>query len=235
MARQADEKDISSANWTELQKRTASGVLLATATMILLTLGGIWFTTAVVAAGLIMHREWQDMMPRKNAEWQLIGLFYITLPCLSVLWLRNLDFTYDANGGFAMVLYLFAVVTTTDVMAYFGGRAIGGPKLATTISPGKTWSGAIVGFASGIFVGVLFTGFIPFPESRLWVGILAALLSVLSQLGDLFESWVKRRAHVKDSGNILPGHGGMLDRLDGYMFTTPLLLLASLFFGELLP
>lgn len=190
---------------------------------------------AVIAAGFIMNREWQDLMPHKQIEWNIVGVFYITLPCLSIVWLRNLDFTYDANGGFAMVLYLLAIIAATDIGAYFGGRAIGGPKLAPAVSPKKTWSGAICGLLSAMAAGSLFSGFIPFPESPQAIGILSAVLSVLGQIGDLFESWIKRRANVKDSGTLLPGHGGLLDRLDGYMFATPVLLLLCLFFAELLP
>lgn len=220
---------------TELQRRAASAVLLAAGAIALLTFGGIWFMAAVAVAGLLMLREWQDIMPRRNAEWRLVGLLYIALPCLSALWLRDLDFTASAHGGFAMMLYLFAVVTATDTLAYFGGRAIGGPKLAPRISPKKTWSGAVCGLLAGVAAGGLFTGFVPFPESRAGVAALSAALSALAQAGDLFESWVKRRANVKDSGRLLPGHGGLLDRLDGYMFTAPLLLVLSLFFGNLLP
>ncbi len=101
----------------------------------------------------------------------------------------------------------------TDIFAYFVGRAVGGPKLAPHISPGKTWSGAIGGTAAAVIAAALVGLWLP--QSSTLLGLLALALSVVSQAGDLFESWVKRRAGVKDSSHLIPGHGGVMDRVDG--------------------
>jgi phosphatidate cytidylyltransferase len=118
---------------------------------------------------------------------------------------------------------VFAVVWTTDIGAYATGRAIGGPKLAPAISPGKTWAGFYGGVGTASIVGgawALFTGLAP-----VLLLLLAPLFSVAAQGGDLFESWMKRRAGVKDSGRWLPGHGGVFDRLDGLL---PVAILTAL-------
>jgi phosphatidate cytidylyltransferase len=120
----------------------------------------------------------------------------------------------DDGAGLISILFLFAIVWATDIAAYFTGKALGGPKLAPSISPGKTWSGAIGGAIAGIAAGLgaAAAGGIGM------TGMLAAaalLLTVVSQVGDLFESAVKRRFGVKDSSHVIPGHGGLMDRVDG--------------------
>jgi phosphatidate cytidylyltransferase len=121
----------------------------------------------------------------------------------------------DAGFGFVAVLLLFAIVWTTDVLGYFAGRAFGGPKLWPSVSPKKTWSGAICGTLGAVvialFVAAQFGSF-----DRIAVIAVALLLSVVAQAGDLFESWVKRQFDAKDSSHIIPGHGGVMDRLDGF-------------------
>jgi phosphatidate cytidylyltransferase len=112
------------------------------------------------------------------------------------------------------MLFLFATVWATDILAYFVGRAIGGPKLAPSISPGKTWSGAIGGAVAGAAAGLVVAAAMG-SASLAWIGLIAIVLSVVSQAGDLFESSVKRRNGVKDSGSLIPGHGGVMDRVDG--------------------
>ena len=120
--------------------------------------------------------------------------------------------------GFAAILWLFAIVWGTDVMAYFGGRLIGGPKLWPSVSPGKTWSGAIVGVTLGAFLGTLLAALMV-PGGVKWVPMIVfgLVVSAASQAGDLFESAMKRRAGVKDSSRLIPGHGGLMDRLDGFI------------------
>lgn len=116
--------------------------------------------------------------------------------------------------GLAIVAWLFAVVWGTDTMAFFGGRAIGGPRLAPRLSPSKTWSGFAVGVVSGGLLGLLVA-----PRADCWPCVLAAGLAggALAQAGDLFESTLKRRFGVKDAGSLIPGHGGVMDRLDGFI------------------
>jgi phosphatidate cytidylyltransferase len=123
---------------------------------------------------------------------------------------------------------LMLVTWATDIFAYFAGRSIGGPKLAPRISPNKTWAGLIGGMAGAALVGAAAAWLLGIGEPFLWLG---APMGLLAQLGDLYESGVKRRRGVKDSGTLLPGHGGVLDRLDGLLpviVATLLVLIASL-------
>ena len=123
--------------------------------------------------------------------------------------------------GLPAILWLFAVVWGTDVLAYFGGRLIGGSKLWPSVSPGKTWSGAIVGAVAGALLGSLVAAVATPGGARfLPMTMLGLVVSVVSQLGDLFESAMKRRAGVKDSSRLIPGHGGLMDRLDGFIAAT---------------
>lgn len=156
------------------------------------------------------------------------GLFFVAL-----IWLRG-----DEPPGRASLFWLFAVVWATDVGAYAVGRALGGAKLAPGISPNKTWSGAVGGLLLGVGGGVLLGwlaavfGWVPsMPHLGLLIG-LGALISAVSQAGDLVESMLKRAAGKKDSGTLIPGHGGVLDRLDGFIPAAIILVLISLVAGE---
>ncbi len=116
--------------------------------------------------------------------------------------------------GLPAILWLFALVWGTDVAAYFAGRLVGGPKLWPSVSPGKTWSGAIAGAIVGAALGLLLFGWTNRIDRLFWLGLAAA---VVSELGDLFESALKRRFGVKDSSRLIPGHGGLMDRLDAFI------------------
>lgn len=142
--------------------------------------------------------------------WPVAGLVYAAAPAVAISYLRDGD-----RAGLAVVLFLFAVVWATDILAYFVGRAVGGPKLAPSISPGKTWSGAIGGAIAGAAAGMLVAFFGGATRGVFVMGVVGCVLSVVSQVGDLFESAVKRRCGVKDSGTMIPGHGGVMDRVDG--------------------
>jgi phosphatidate cytidylyltransferase len=141
--------------------------------------------------------------------WTVGGLAYAGLSGISLGFLRE-----GGHAGLVAVLFLFAVVWATDIFAYFVGRAVGGPKLAPAISPGKTQSGAVGGALGGVVAGLLVVAAAGYGSLPV-LAVAALLLSVVSQAGDLFESWVKRRHGVKDSGSIIPGHGGVMDRVDG--------------------
>jgi phosphatidate cytidylyltransferase len=122
----------------------------------------------------------------------------------------------DASFGFAAIMLLFVIVWLTDIAAYFAGRAIGGPKLMPRVSPKKTWSGAVGGTLAGVLgaVGVAHTSGV---ASLAAVAGVARVISVVSQGGDLLESAIKRRFNTKDASQLIPGHGGLMDRLDGFV------------------
>jgi phosphatidate cytidylyltransferase len=146
---------------------------------------------------------------RGAAQWDASGVAYAALSGFSLAYLRDGD-----HSGLIAILFLFAVVWATDIAAYFVGRAVGGPKLAPSISPGKTQSGALGGAAGGLVAGLLLA-IAAGAGNLVQLGLIALVLSIVSQIGDLFESWVKRRHGAKDSSNLIPGHGGVMDRVDG--------------------
>ena len=141
--------------------------------------------------------------------WSIVGVGYMAVIGVSMLWLPFLSVT--------LVVWLLFVVWATDVGGYFAGKSIGGPKLAPVISPKKTWAGAVGGVLLAVFISFVITYLTGWWEPLPAAGT-AVLLSVVSQVGDLYESILKRRFHVKDSGGIIPGHGGLLDRIDGLSF-----------------
>ncbi|MDG4897809.1 phosphatidate cytidylyltransferase [Mesorhizobium sp. WSM4976] len=146
---------------------------------------------------------------REAAHWEASGVAYAALSSFSLAYLRD-----DNHSGLMAILFLFAVVWATDIAAYFVGRAVGGPKLAPSISPGKTQSGAVGGAVGGLVAGLLLA-IAAGAGNLVQLGLAALALSIVSQVGDLFESWVKRRHGAKDSSNLIPGHGGVMDRVDG--------------------
>lgn len=147
-------------------------------------------------------------------RWAGAGVVYAGAMAFSVCALRaSLDY------GVLAISVLFALVWGTDIFAYFGGRLVGGPKLWPAVSAGKTWSGAIIGALSGAVLGAVVARIVTGPELAVAPTFAVALLvSIVSQVGDLFESAVKRKFGVKDSSNLIPGHGGVMDRLDGFIF-----------------
>lgn len=141
-----------------------------------------------------------------------LGVLYCGLPVLALMVIRR------QHEGIVFTLWALALVWATDIGAYFAGRAIGGPRLAPGISPNKTWAGLVGGVAlAGLFGAVMHWAY----GLPLRLTLATPALAVLAQGGDLYESWLKRRAAVKDSGNILPGHGGIMDRLDGLVPVAP--------------
>ncbi|MEZ0498354.1 phosphatidate cytidylyltransferase [Sphingomonas sp. IW22] len=149
------------------------------------------------------------------------GILYVGLPALSLLLLRSLP------DGLFISLWAMGLVWACDTAAFFVGRSVGGPRFAPAISPNKTWSGFVGGVAaSAVLGGVMAQYGLP-----LWLAVATPVLAIVSALGDLYESWLKRRAGIKDSGTLLPGHGGMLDRLDGIVPVAPLAALMVLALG----
>lgn len=218
---------------SDLAVRTGSALVLVVLAGLALWSGGIIFKLFVAAGAALLVREWKGLVDRfpddagTRLAWLLFGVAYVALSALAIIGL---------HGARLFLLVLLAVVAT-DIGAYFAGRTFGGPRIAPAISPSKTWSGLAGGMTAaaltvlGLFAFVAST-LIGHPERSApdpWfdpaLAALAALtgagIAVVAQAGDFFESWAKRRAGVKDSGALLPGHGGLFDRVDG-------LLLASL-------
>ncbi|MCX8477560.1 MAG: phosphatidate cytidylyltransferase [Sphingomonas sp.] len=167
-----------------------------------LVIGAAFFVAAVTRSGRLAS-----------------GVLYVGLPVLALLTLRM-----EEPHGLLYTFWAMALVWACDSGAYFAGRAIGGPKLAPQISPNKTWAGFIGGVAAaGIFAALLVWLGLPVP-----LAIATPVLAMLAQLGDLYESHLKREAGVKDSGNLLPGHGGIMDRLDGLVAVAPVAALLVL-------
>ncbi|MCP3729101.1 phosphatidate cytidylyltransferase [Sphingomonas sp. MG17] len=163
-----------------------------------------------LALGLIVGAGFFLAIVTKNGMLG-VGAAYVGLPVLALLLLR------DQPDGLLLAFWAMALVWACDIGAYFAGRTIGGPKLMPAVSPNKTWAGLIGGMlAAGLFGLALTQWGLPWP-----LAFTTPLLAVLAQAGDLYESWLKRRAGVKDSGNVLPGHGGVLDRLDGLVPVAP--------------
>lgn len=166
-------------------------------------------------------------MGRELLAWRVVGLLLFGLLILSAVLMRG-----DGMAGVWAGVFLGTVVWMTDSAAFFTGRQIGGEKLAPGISPSKTWSGALGGLALGAGAGVVV--WVLLTDSPWWIGLLISLsISILGQLGDLTESAVKRHFRIKDSGDIIPGHGGLMDRLDSLTFGIILVLIIGAAHGGL--
>lgn len=169
-----------------------------------------WFDILVVLFGAAMLWEWWDMARREPAL-LAAGAAYIAAACWVLHGLRG-----GGDAGRNLIYFVFAVTWATDTGAYLAGRALGGPKLAPRISPAKTWSGAFGGLLAGVGAGIL-VWWLAGEVAGGAVAAVAAVASVACQLGDLLESAAKRHFDVKDSGSLIPGHGGILDRVDGLL------------------
>lgn len=256
--------------WTgkfaDLGRRSISAVILAPLVVAVILQGGMWFQLAVGLAGVVMAREWVNIVHGGNDKqfaihacaalcaafllqaegldaasgailvlwifsavasvvqtgegsiWSYFGVFYLSLPLLAMVLLR-----VDPEFGTAAIFWCVFLVWGADVCAYCAGRLIGGRKLAPRISPKKTWAGLGGAVVGAVVVSLIFSfinGLYAFP-----LAIIAAIAGVIEQGGDILESAMKRRFNVKDSGNLIPGHGGILDRVDG--------LIAVVFFAAI--
>lgn len=205
---------------TELPTRILSAAVILPAAGLAVWVGGLVFAALVALVCLRMLVEWGRLVrgfpAAMRAPIGFAGGVLIVAACAAIYALR------EGLGGLDAVVWLVVLVTATDVGAYAAGRTIGGPKLAPRISPNKTWAGLLGGMAGAAAataaLGLIGTA----PVAGV---VAAALLAAAAQAGDLSESWAKRRAGVKDSGRLIPGHGGLLDRLDGYLTAAPALWL----------
>jgi phosphatidate cytidylyltransferase len=162
----------------------------------------------------------------RTRGWLATGLLYAGSPAIALIWLRGLE------SGFQLVLWALAMVWATDIAAYFTGRAVGGPRLAPAVSPNKTWSGLIGGVIASAATSMALGLAWGWQTHPVVLGAAGAGLAILAQAGDLYESGLKRRAGVKDSGRLLPGHGGVMDRLDGLVPVAVAVALTSAVWGS---
>lgn len=225
-------------------KRSDLGVRTLSALAMLAVAGGAYwiggwvFAALVLAIGLGVLWEWRGLVLRfvsvgtAQTLWMVGGMFYLILACSSALLLQATGYLLPVIGA----------VIGTDIGAYFAGRAIGGPKIAPAISPSKTWAGLFGGMAGaslvllGAWLGSSWSVTERYPrlgdfasvagqgDINAKIVLAGCLVAVVAQAGDFFESWMKRRAGVKDSSGLIPGHGGLFDRVDGQL---PVLILAG--------
>lgn len=193
--------------WTGIVQAAAVVAVVAAA-----VLGSPTVGVGLVVAGCVAEYLTARFSGREHPRWIAAGIGYIGLPCIALVWLRQVE-----PDGRSLVLWLLVTVWATDIGAYFAGRLIGGPRLAPRLSPNKTWAGLIGAIVSAAAVGAVSplvdSGAPPAPV----LAAAGALLAAVAQVGDLGESWVKRHFGVKDASHLIPGHGGLFDRVDGLL------------------
>ena len=202
-----------------LKQRIVTSLILVLPVLWVIISGGILYSIFIILIVILMSFEWKGLISHSQSEshpimWQALGIAYVALPNISLLWIRGLP------NGLELILWILFTVWATDIGAYFAGRAIGGPKLCPRISPNKTWAGLGGGIVAAAGIGILTVMICGSPHPFILIFITASL-AIVAQIGDLFESWVKRFFDVKDSGHLLPGHGGILDRFDGIAAVAP--------------
>lgn len=211
---------LSEARFGQRYARLAAAIALVVglAATIIAAIGRPRDAVACVVIGMMVAglAAW---MRDAASKWASIGVALIGLPAVALVWLRSVP-----ELGLGLMLWLLVVVWSTDTAAYVVGHRVGGPRLAPVISPGKTWSGLGGGVIGASLAGAIAAWALG-SERLVHAAGLGAVFAVLAQLGDLAESALKRRAGVKDSGSLIPGHGGVLDRVDGLLLTAPALAL----------
>ena len=245
---------------SDLGTRALSAVVMVAVAGTALWLGGWWWTVFVAAVALGVLWEWWGLVKGFSSSdvrrtlWTVGGVGYLAVGSCVLLMMR-----YDFEGA-GRVLLIVGAVVCTDIGAYFAGRLIGGPKIAPAISPSKTWAGLFGGMvgaslALGLIGSAWYSGLcdvfyphtsrfgfdgpcgsyikiFPWSHQLLWATIAGSLIATVAQSGDFFESWMKRKAGVKDSGNLIPGHGGLFDRVDGLLAVVFAIGALGLLFGR---
>lgn len=215
-----------SAKSADLLVRTISAIVMLAIAGTALWMGGVVFDVFVALIAFLVVLEWRGLVVGfpgsefSKGSWMAFGGVYIAFSCAAVMLLHDVG----------IILPLLAAVIGTDIGAYFSGRLIGGPKIAPAISPSKTWAGLAGGMVGSTLLLGLTLHFLPHEAGDIQrrpvlIVLTGALLAVVAQAGDFFESWLKRRAGVKDSGMMIPGHGGMFDRVDGLLAAAPVFYL----------
>lgn len=198
---------------SDLTTRLGSAIILLAIAAVALWFGGLAFGLLLLVGGALVLVEWFALVRAMSLAGGARIAMLALGPLLVLGTVAGLWFIRD-QLGVTPALWVFAMVWATDIGAYFAGRAFGGARLAPKISPSKTWSGLIGGMIAALIVGATLGdrgGIVGVP---LWIGL---VMGLLAQLGDLAQSWMKRRAGVKDSGTLIPGHGGLFDRVDGLL------------------
>ncbi len=178
----------------------------ACAAAVLAALGYVGLGLLILSIGAILAML---LSLGRSGVYSALGVFYTGLPAVAMIWLRS-----DAGMGLLAIVFLIVVVITADTGAFVSGRLLGGPRLWPRVSPNKTWSGLVGALVACAVVGALFWFVVP-EASAVWLAGTAAFLSFVAQLGDLAESALKRRFGAKDTSSLIPGHGGIMDRVDG--------------------
>lgn len=221
-------KSVAEKNKNTIILRLISAIILAPAVLWVVFMGGMAFELMITLAAVVLVYEWTKMVGR-SFWWLVLGGVYISAAIFALWWLRE-----GSEDGLFYFVWLLVVVWATDIGGYLFGMTIGGPKLAPAISPNKTWSGFIGGILLAVIGGY---AVVVYFSDQAQISNLASVIalglgiSIVSQLGDLFESKIKRRFGVKDSGNIIPGHGGLFDRVDGLMAASIAMALLNRFAG----
>ncbi len=200
--------------------RSLSAIVLAPVVLVAEWQGGVWFQLLIGLILIIAVHEWYRMcrtpgaLPSMPVRSLVVaaGTLYISLGCLGLVWLRAMH-----PHGFEVVLWVILAVWAADTGAYLVGSTLKGPKLAPAISPKKTWSGLVGGVAAAAAAGAAMAQYSSTADAWPIVAAAGSVLALFSALGDMLESHAKRRFAVKDSGSLIPGHGGVLDRIDGLL------------------
>ncbi len=218
-----------SSRWGDLRLRVAAAAVLVPVALACIWLGGALFDALIAAVALGLCAEAWRLHRTGHGDLVLLAaaLCYVVVAAASVLWLRG-----DPLVGWANVLFLVLVVWGADIGAYVTGRLRGGPRLAPRVSPGKTWSGAVGGLLVAVAVGVTTTQILSASANPWHAAVLAGLLALVAEGGDLLESAVKRRLNIKDTSHLIPGHGGLFDRLDAILAAAPAAALLALALGR---